>query len=780
MTVQRRLLTALVLAAVLPLAVSLTLAVNSSRSTVIQQVGEARARMAQQVARWLDRVLFERTLEIRAAAVTGELVAGAMGFADSADTRRALDAFRRRSGLAHAARVYDVAGALMGESGASDRTPVRGTAWFAAALAPNTPVYVGPVTRAPDGALIVRVADAVESATGVVGVMVVDLDWTILSGAALGAVARTAADGTTTVSAWVLDEQARIIAGSDPAAIFTRGTDDPELRAAIDGRERGSVVAPFRGSQVLAGFAPVESGTADPLLYRGFTEGRASVLLAEPTASAFASATALRNQLILVALAVAALAWWGAIRFSARLASPLVAATELAERLAIGDTRHDIAPVTGEDETAKLNASLRNLLGYLRGLTSAAEHVARGEMHIVVEPKSAHDELSRAFATVVRVNADLTAALGSTTEQAAAGQLNARTDASRFEGDFRTVAEGVNSTLEAMIAPINEASHVLERLARRDLRARVTGEYRGDHARIKDMVNRAAENLDRALGAVATTAKEVAAASGQIGTGSEVLASRAAQQASALDDVVVSLQELGRVTHQTADNAEQVRTLAGAARGSAAAGAASMERLSVAVAKIKVSSDATAKIVKTIDELASQTNLLALNAAVEAARAGDAGKGFAVVADEVRNLAIRSAEAARTTASLIEDSVLNADGGVRLNEEVSRQLAEINERVSKVGEVIALIADAAVRQRQGVADINGAVDRMNVATQEVAANADQSASAAVEMSAQAEQLAELVGDFELSGGAGARRPARGVTPPSTATARGNGRLTALR
>src|SRR5207244_3670763 len=131
-------------------------------------------------------------------------------------------------------------------------------------------------------------------------------------------------------------------------------------------------------------------------------------------------------------------------------------------------------------------------------------------------------------------------------------------------------------------------------------------------------------------------------------------------------------------------------------------GVRSMQHLSEAITKIKGSADSTAKIVKTIDEIAFQTNLLALNAAVEAARAGDAGKGFAVVAEEVRNLAMRSAEAAKHTANLIEESVKNADGGVALNQEVLSNLQEINGQIEKVSEVVAEIAAASDQQSQGV------------------------------------------------------------------------------
>ncbi len=176
-----------------------------------------------------------------------------------------------------------------------------------------------------------------------------------------------------------------------------------------------------------------------------------------------------------------------------------------------------------------------------------------------------------------------------------------------------------------------------------------------------------------------------------------------------------------------------------------------MRRLSDAINKIQASSDATAKIVKTIDEIAFQTNLLALNAAVEAARAGDAGKGFAVVAEEVRNLAMRSAEAAKNTANLIEESVSNSGGGVAINQEVLKNLVEINGQVKKVSEVMVDIAAASEQQTQGVGQVNAAMERMNLVTQQTAANAEESASASEELAGQAQEMRGMVLSFQLSG-----------------------------
>jgi methyl-accepting chemotaxis protein len=360
-------------------------------------------------------------------------------------------------------------------------------------------------------------------------------------------------------------------------------------------------------------------------------------------------------------------------------------------------------------------------------------------------------DASRAFGEMTRVLRTMVAEAKRLTRMAVEGKLTTRGSTDQLQGGYKDIIQGVNATLDAVMEPLNEAAQVLEKLAVRDLTARMQGGYQGDFATIKTALNTAVANLERSLSQVAVGAEQVTAAAGQINTGSQALAQGASEQASTLQEVSSSLQELSSMSQQNAANAQEARSLADNARHSADTGTANMQRLSQAIDEIKKASDETAKIVKTIDEIAFQTNLLALNAAVEAARAGDAGKGFAVVAEEVRNLAMRSAEAAKTTAQLIEEAVRKAEDGVTLNREVLGNLGEIVTQVHKVSEVMGEIAAASEQQQQGVQQLNIAVGQLNQVTQQTAANSEEAASTAEELSSQAVEMRHLVGAFQLSG-----------------------------
>jgi methyl-accepting chemotaxis protein len=253
--------------------------------------------------------------------------------------------------------------------------------------------------------------------------------------------------------------------------------------------------------------------------------------------------------------------------------------------------------------------------------------------------------------------------------------------------------------------------------------------------------------LTRIIDAMRASSAQVASASAQVSSASQQMASSATTQAAHLQEVSSSLEEVTSMTTQNAGSARDANETAARASAAASQGDEAIGRMKEAIGKIQQSARETAKIVKAIDEIAFQTNLLALNAAVEAARAGDAGKGFAVVAEEVRNLAQRSAEAARSTADLIEESKRNAEGGVAVSGQVQQMLVEITKGASEVQRLVSEVAQASDQQASGVKQINTAVTQLDRLTQSTAANAEESASASEEMSSQATELDGLVGEL---------------------------------
>ena len=271
--------------------------------------------------------------------------------------------------------------------------------------------------------------------------------------------------------------------------------------------------------------------------------------------------------------------------------------------------------------------------------------------------------------------------------------------------------------------------------------------------------------IGAAVGRLKETASSVGSASQQVSQATQQIAEGASEQASSLEETSSSLEEMTSMTRKNAENARQANGTAETVGSAAAKSKDAMTRMSEAINKIKASSDQTAKILKTIDEIAFQTNLLALNAAVEAARAGEAGKGFAVVAEEVRNLAQRSAEAARNTAGLIEEAQKNAENGVMVSQEVGDILSEIVTGVGEVGQLIGQVSGASDQQAQGIEQINTAISQMDHVTQSNAANAEETASACESLSSQVRQLNEVVetlvrviGDTSRGGHAGHPSP----------------------
>jgi methyl-accepting chemotaxis protein len=237
-----------------------------------------------------------------------------------------------------------------------------------------------------------------------------------------------------------------------------------------------------------------------------------------------------------------------------------------------------------------------------------------------------------------------------------------------------------------------------------------------------------------------------------VAAASQSLAEGGSEQAASLEETSAALEQMAGMTKRNDEDSQAAKTLADETRQAAEAGANQMKSMHLAMEAIKASGDNIVKIIKTIDELAFQTNILALNAAVEAARAGEAGLGFAVVADEVRNLAQRSAQAARDTTEKIADSIRKSEHGVTISARVTAGLEEVVTRAQEMNRLVAGISASSAEQNQGIMQVNLAVGNMDKVTQASAATAEETASAAEELNAQATALNEAVaGLLRLAG-----------------------------
>ena len=250
--------------------------------------------------------------------------------------------------------------------------------------------------------------------------------------------------------------------------------------------------------------------------------------------------------------------------------------------------------------------------------------------------------------------------------------------------------------------------------------------------------------IARATHSLALIGRQVAAAARQFSDSSHVLAQASSQQAASLEETSSSLEEMSSMTRQNANNAQEADNLMKKAGQVIAEANTIISGLTRYMSEISQSSRETSKIIKTIDEIAFQTNLLALNAAVEAARAGQAGAGFAVVADEVRNLAMRAAEAAKSTAGLLEATVAQIKDGENMVQTANQSFGEVASMGSKVALLVSEIASASQEQAQGIEQVSLAIAQMDSVTQQNAANAEEYSSSAQELKAKSDEMKQFI------------------------------------
>ncbi len=313
-----------------------------------------------------------------------------------------------------------------------------------------------------------------------------------------------------------------------------------------------------------------------------------------------------------------------------------------------------------------------------------------------------------------------------------------------------------------MMKRLMEVGGQLEQVAGGDLTVETT--LLSNQDTLGASLDKMVKNLNNMFNEINSATAQVSTGASQVSDGAQALAQGSTEQAASIQELSSSISEIAEKTRENAEKATKAAGLSGEIRSNAQKGSEQMGEMMQAVRDINEASQNISKVIKVIDDIAFQTNILALNAAVEAARAGQHGKGFAVVAEEVRNLAAKSAEAAKDTGTLIENSIEKANLGARIADETSSSLNDIVDGINESTTLVSEIAQGSEEQSVNISQINTGIDQVAQVVQQNSATAEQSAAASEEMSGQAEMLSQLVGQFRIKDSNYTGLPAAHVAP----------------
>ncbi|WP_254082078.1 methyl-accepting chemotaxis protein [Devosia sp. WQ 349K1] len=480
-----------------------------------------------------------------------------------------------------------------------------------------------------------------------------------------------------------------------------------------------------------------------------------TLIMEIPAATIYASINETRN-LALIASVVLLIITLALVRLGAgMIAKPIVRMTGVMRELTEGKYDIEVPYRDGGDE---IGGMARAVEVFRENGLKISQMTEAEAARIIADEQSRRDMMT-----------DLQAAFGEVVDAAIAGDFSKRVHSQFPDPELNGLAGSINSLVETVDRGIGETGVVLGALARTDLTVRMSGDYRGAFAKLKEDANAVAETLSDVVSQLKHTSQSIKTATGELLSGANDLSERTTKQAATIEQTSAAMEQLAHTVVQSADRARDANQDAQLVTRTAEEGGEVMTKATLAMTQISTSSAKISNIIGLIDDIAFQTNLLALNASVEAARAGDAGKGFAVVAVEVRRLAQSAAQASSDVKALIEASANEVTVGTRLVDEAAGKLASMVEAAKSNSRLMDSIARDSREQASAIEEVTIAVRQMDEMTQHNAALVEETNAAIEQTEAQANELDRVVAVFRTD--ARARTSAAAPAAPAAPAAR---------
>ncbi len=422
------------------------------------------------------------------------------------------------------------------------------------------------------------------------------------------------------------------------------------------------------------------------------------------------------------------------------ISKPMVKAAHMIQEMSLGHLGERLQ-IDTRDEVGTMAKAMDQFADDLQStVVGTMKKIAAGDLETDVTPKDARDEITPSLKAIIESLRGLITESKMLTKAAVDGKLATRGNADKFQGGYREIVEGVNSTLDAVINPLNVSAEYVDRISKGEIPSKITDSYNGDFNTIKHNLNEMIENLSQFAVEVQNAANQVMLGGQELSSSAEQLSQGATEQSASVEEVSSSMEQMAANIKQNSDNAQQTERIAiKAAQDAIEGGKAVVETVSAM--------KTIAGKISIIEEIARQTNLLALNAAIEAARAGEHGKGFAVVASEVRKLAERSQTAAAEISKLSVSSVDVA-------EKAGTMFLQIVPDIQKTAELVQEISAASTEQNSGAEQINKAIQQLDQIIQQNASASEEMASTSEELLSQAAQLQHVISYFRIGNGDG--------------------------